>query len=201
MILALETSTQSASVALLEGGLLVKEIRLEKGGRQGRELAPAIEKLGIAWAEVELVAVGLGPGSYTGLRVGLALARSLAFAADLAVAGVSSFAAHAHEALGEGEEMLTLCKAGRDDYYYAVFRKDGGRLREIVPHAIGPESEMQKHQAPGRRVQSEPPLACAVGRLAWISYQEEGPTPADRLLPLYLRRSKAEINWERRKGE
>lgn len=201
MIVALETSTQSASVALFDGDRLCQEIPLEKGGRQGRELAPAIERLGVTWSEVEIVAVGLGPGSYTGLRVGLALAQSLAFAADLAVVGVSSFAAHAHEALGEGEEMLTLCKAGRDDYYYAVFLKEGGRLREIVPHAIGPESEMQKHRVPGRRVQSAPPFARAVGRLAWISYQEEGPTPADRLHPLYLRRSKAEINWERRKGE
>jgi tRNA threonylcarbamoyladenosine biosynthesis protein TsaB len=199
MILALETSTQRPSVALLEGGVLRRELVLEDGGRQGRDLAPAIERLG-SLSAVRLVAVGLGPGSYTGLRVGLALAQSLAYAARLDVKGVSSFAAHAFDVLSEGEEMLTLCKAGREDYYYAVFSKEGGRLREIVPHAIGPESEMLKLRVPGRRVQDASPSAGAVGRLARISFQEDGPTPHDGLLPLYLRRSKAEINWERRKG-
>lgn len=217
LTLAIETSTRVGSVALLHGADRVEETLLDAGAVQGRELAPAVSALlegqGVEPRGLDLIAVGLGPGSYTGLRVGIALAKTLAFAASCDLVGVSSFAALAQAQGAEGETLLTLCKAGQADFYHALFRIERGRALAVREHAITEQAKVTANIPEDARILGEGadkisemgqahlvPTAQGVAQLGYMLYQEEGPTPEDRLLPLYLRKSSAELNWERNRA-
>jgi tRNA threonylcarbamoyladenosine biosynthesis protein TsaB len=221
-VLAIETSTRRGSAALMKAGEAPVERVLEEGAVQGRDLAPGIQSLlavrNLEPEQLDLVAVGLGPGSYTGLRVGIALGRAFAYAADCEVVGVSSFAALALSAGSGDAEILCVAKAGRDEFYYALFSPpaEEGSPRMMGDHAIGSRAEVARLAAGRRRVlgegadqfapgideeaSSRRPAAGWVARLGLTQFLESGPTPAAELNPLYLRRSKAEINWERREA-
>ena len=97
MILALETGGDLASMALLAGLDLAAERAFRHRMSLSRDLMPAVDELlaqaGVAWDEIEAVAVGLGPGSYTGLRIGVVTAKGLAWASGRPVLGISSLAA------------------------------------------------------------------------------------------------------------
>lgn len=92
--LGIESATLLGGVALLKDGAVKGDITFERGMVHGRDLAPAIQKLcrdnGITPARLDLVAVDIGPGSYTGLRVGLACAKGICFAAKKPIVGVVS---------------------------------------------------------------------------------------------------------------
>ncbi|MHC4941916.1 MAG: tRNA (adenosine(37)-N6)-threonylcarbamoyltransferase complex dimerization subunit type 1 TsaB [Planctomycetota bacterium] len=217
-VLAIETSTRSASVALLlEKAKIIERSLIEKS-MQGRELAPCIEALldsqGIGPDAVDLVVVGIGPGSYTGLRVGIAFARGFACAARCEVKGVSSFAALALQEGADGEKVLTLCRAGQEEFYHALYRIAGDReIEESVP-VVGREEAVLALARQDVKIRGEGadaflnrsfedvsamvPRAGSVALLGEREYLDSGPTPEAELLPLYLRRSKAEINWEKR---
>jgi tRNA threonylcarbamoyladenosine biosynthesis protein TsaB len=99
LILAFDTATDVATIALMRGGEAVAERR----SRPVRILADAdglLEEAGLERSAIEGLVVGTGPGSYTGLRMGLVTARALAFALEVPVAGVSTLAALAHGAPG-----------------------------------------------------------------------------------------------------
>jgi tRNA threonylcarbamoyladenosine biosynthesis protein TsaB len=219
-VLAIETSTRSASVALKnESGALAERL-LETGSMQGRELAPAVDALlqdrELGPEAMDLVVVGLGPGSYTGLRVGIAFARGFAFALRRPVRGVSSFAALALQEGAEGERVLCVNRAGQDEFYHALYRIEaGGAIEEAAP-GLGSPDEVFALAEPGIKIRGEGadafksrgagdvaarvPRAGSLALLGERAYGDHGATPEAELAPLYLRRSKAEINWERRKG-
>src|SRR5437016_2738225 len=93
--LGIETSGTVGSVALVEDGRVLAEETFAKGLRHGQALVPAIGRAlaaaGVGKRDVDLFAVGTGPGSYTGLRVGIATAKTLAFALGKPLFGVPSF--------------------------------------------------------------------------------------------------------------
>src|SRR5688572_7644865 len=110
MILALETGSSLASLALMDGLDIVAETAFRHRMVLSRDLMPAIDELlagaGAAWDDVEAVAVGLGPGSFTGLRIGVVTAKALAWAARRAVLGISSLAALAAPHLAPLEALI-----------------------------------------------------------------------------------------------
>jgi tRNA threonylcarbamoyladenosine biosynthesis protein TsaB len=130
-ILALDTSTPSTSVGLMLGERETLEAYDHPGaggrpGHQARLLPLARELLGeagIGWPELDRVVVGLGPGTYTGLRVGVASARALAQSLGLEIAGVSSSLALAHGASRAGHTgpVLTLMDARRSELFLAAY--------------------------------------------------------------------------------
>lgn len=221
IVLGLETSTRRGSAALLVEGAPPVERFLDPLAFQGRDLAPAAAELlagaGVEPRAVELVAVGLGPGSFTGLRVGVSFARAFAYGAGIPVVGVPSFDALAAERPGRaGEWILCVAPAGRDAFYYAVYRAgdEGPPIPEEGPgllprgdaarRAAGASAvlgEGAEHLLPGgpagEPVPGRLPGAAGVARIGRARYVEDGPTPPEQLLPLYLQRSRAEINWER----
>lgn len=125
-MLAIDTSLARGSVAAVSDGRVV-EIALPVAGEHARRIGSALEEAarGLGWrvGDVELVGVVRGPGSFTGLRVGLATAKAIAWAAEAAVVGVSGFEVVAHRTArlaGTGNAPLHLAyDAGRGDLFVA----------------------------------------------------------------------------------
>ena len=144
MLLAFDTATPYVTVALHDGTDVVTERRSEQRMKHGEQLAPLIEEVmadvGIVRQDLTAIAVGVGPGPFTGLRVGLVTARTLAFVLDIPVYGVCSLDVVAVEAaLGGnpvGTDFLVATDARRKEVYLAEYDDRGRRLNG--PHVVRP---------------------------------------------------------------
>jgi tRNA threonylcarbamoyladenosine biosynthesis protein TsaB len=131
---AIETSTEWCSVALWRDGEL-GAIEQRAGHRHGELALPMLERLlagaGLKAADLDAVAFGAGPGSFTGLRIACGIAQGLAFARHLPVLGVSSLEAMAEEC---GAPRVIACLDARmGEVYYSALEKRGARWEEVVP--------------------------------------------------------------------
>lgn len=137
--LALETSAKACSVALMEGDTLLAQTMQNAGFTHSRTLMPMLDALlkgaGCTIQDVDKIAVAIGPGSFTGLRIGLATAKGLAFAADKPLVGVSSLLAMAHQAMvfvgSNGDIICPVMDARRGQVYNALFESNGTTLIRI----------------------------------------------------------------------
>jgi tRNA threonylcarbamoyl adenosine modification protein YeaZ len=140
VLLAFDTATPYVTVALHDEGDVLVERRSEQRMRHGEQLAPLIEAAladaGIARQDLTAIAVGVGPGPFTGLRVGLVTARTLGYALDLPVYGVCSLDVVAVEAaLGAGPvgvDFVVATDARRKEVYLASYDEQGRRLEGPV---------------------------------------------------------------------
>ena len=126
-ILALETSGQAGSVALMDGDALLAERRLPTDERNAKTLAPAIREIltGAGWTpgEVRLVAVAVGPGSFTGLRVGVTTAKTFAYAVGAEVIGVNTLEVIAAQAPVDVCRLAVVLDAQRQQVFAAEFAR------------------------------------------------------------------------------
>ncbi len=139
-ILAIETTDQAGSVALLEGPRVLAEVRLTSDQRSAQLLAPAIRNLlqASTWqpTEIGLVAVAIGPGSFTGLRVGLTTAKTFAYAVGCDLVAVPTLEVVAAQMPTGASQLLTVLDAGRQQVFSARFRRVDGRLECIESTAL-----------------------------------------------------------------
>ena len=158
-ILALDTSTSTASLAVCDGTLTLAEAALAVGRKRGEHLPGAIAwllgTLQMKPAEVEGFAVGLGPGSFTGLRAGLALCKGMALPAMRPVVGVSSLHALAAAAVGHRGIVLPVIDAHKGEVYSAVFSMgatagDAGSEGSVIglPVRLSPDSALLPSRLP-----------------------------------------------------
>jgi tRNA threonylcarbamoyladenosine biosynthesis protein TsaB len=181
LLLALDTATPAVTVALHDGSAVLAEAGATDARRHAELLAPAMERVlaqaGATASDLTDVAVGTGPGPFTGLRVGLVTARITAYALGLRLHGVSTLDVLAAQALEDGTmgpEFLVATDARRREVYWAAYRRDpgadGGPLPERLdgPHVARPADVPRD----GRPV---------VGRGAELYAAELGPalTPLD----------------------
>ncbi|MDR2390523.1 MAG: tRNA (adenosine(37)-N6)-threonylcarbamoyltransferase complex dimerization subunit type 1 TsaB [Planctomycetota bacterium] len=148
-LLALESSSAEGGAALLADGEPIANVRLSGGLRHGRELLPAaaglLARQGIVPAGLWAVGVSSGPGSYTGLRIGVMAAKALAYACGCRLAAVSSLAAVAlalfRIGLAEtGDWVLTAVDARRDELYVGLYLMEGAGVRPLAEdRALAPE--------------------------------------------------------------
>jgi tRNA threonylcarbamoyladenosine biosynthesis protein TsaB len=213
ILLGLDTATTATVAGVLRADGSVVEVRddPEPGVRPGhanRLLASAeeaLERAGVGWEEVERLAVGVGPGSFTGLRIGIATARALAQARALPLVGVSSLEALARGA-GEPPLVLAVLDARRGEAFAAAWR---GGAPVLAAAALSPEALAERVRA-----LPAPPLAVGDGAVrfrgpleaagALVPPDQDGvhrlraehvcrlgaagkPTDRDALLPDYLR--------------
>jgi tRNA threonylcarbamoyladenosine biosynthesis protein TsaB len=226
-ILAIDTSSPVSAVSLVDGGRVVAEDQIGSESRHAEHLLPRIQiQLGAAgWAlsAIDLIAVGLGPGSFTGLRVGLATAKGLALATGIPVRGISSLAVLARAALEHAELALIAIDAGRGELFGGAYRGRAGQPLETIlrEHLALPEAFAREAAARGlgaasicgsgaRRYQTEfaaglgeslrscePLFDLPQGRhVAWearMGFEREGPSALARLEPVYMRPSDAKL--------
>jgi tRNA threonylcarbamoyladenosine biosynthesis protein TsaB len=230
-ILAVETSTRTGALALLDAGTVVAESRVNITVTHGERLLAAIDGVlrAARWqlADVGGFAVAIGPGSFTGLRIGLSTVKGLAFATGRPVVGVPTLDGLAWSLPFCAYPVCPILDARKNEVYAAVYRTLEGRLevlesaRAVAPATLAEELRARLDgplvflgdgiepfapmlmAALGGRVRLAPaalrlPSAVAVGELGgWALARGERGDPAD-LMPLYLRPSEAELAREQR---
>ncbi len=143
LLLALDTATPAVTVALHDGSQVVGSAHGSDGRRHGEVLAPMIEQLlvehGASPADLTDIAVGVGPGPFTGLRVGVVTALTLGAALGLPVHGVCSLDALAHVADFAAGPVLVATDARRREIYWAVYL---GPDRRVGDAAVGRPGEV-----------------------------------------------------------
>lgn len=234
LLLGIDTSTRRVGVVLAnEHGMLA---RIELGGmgadaspRHAETLAPAIawacEQCGVRVAQCSAIAVGIGPGMFTGLRVGVTTAKVLAQSLRVPVIPIASLDLLAYPLKYSHGLVVATIDARRNELYWAIYRPSpGGVQRESGYELSRPDELAAELEARGadaivcgdgalrfpdafthmsRRVTiagpaHASPSLTALAELALARYErEEFQSPAE-ILPMYLRQSDAEIEWERK---
>ena len=148
-ILALETSAKSVSVAVTEGGVLLAQAYQNRGMTHSVTLMPLLDGMlksaGLTLDEIGVIAVAQGPGSFTGIRIGVAAAKGLAWAKEVPCCGVSTLAAMAYGAADFDGLIVGAMDARRQQVYNAVFRaENGGITRLCEDRAVSVEQVAQE---------------------------------------------------------
>ncbi|MBI5637916.1 MAG: tRNA (adenosine(37)-N6)-threonylcarbamoyltransferase complex dimerization subunit type 1 TsaB [Nitrospinae bacterium] len=150
-ILGVDTSSRLGSVAIVDGETVVGEISSDAAASFSRQMLGMIETLlarhGMALNELDAIAVAAGPGSFTGIRIGLATAEGISLAAGVPVAGVSSLEAAASAARTRGRIAAAL-DAGGGKVYHALFDAGGDGLTRITPDTFSPRAAIAHETGP-----------------------------------------------------
>ena len=222
-ILALESSATAASVALCEDEALIAQSFRDTGLTHSQTLLPMTEELlahcGLTVTDLDLIAVAAGPGSFTGLRIGVATAKGLAWAAQLPCAGCSTLEAMAWNLAGLDGELCAAMDARRHQVYNARFRAENGTITRLTEdRAIALEDPIEELRgtkttqivlgdgaqlccealtAAGIPARLAPPnlrqqTAWGVARLGLELAKAGRTVPPEELVPVYHRLSQAE---------
>ena len=189
---ALETSARAASVAV-RAGERSKEQVLELGRAHASDLLPAIDglvrELGGAPRDITLVLVGTGPGSYTGLRVGIATALGIVRSTGAALVGVCSFEVLLWERLQPGETGGVLLDGRSGGFYHGRYARGTEGLELLLAPAILPPEEARARAAGDGRSfgVDDPPQARALLELGAARLARGGTMRPEEVQPLYLR--------------
>jgi tRNA threonylcarbamoyladenosine biosynthesis protein TsaB len=230
-ILAVETATTWHSVAILEDDLLLATHEQEAGGAQGSLLLPTIDRLlaqsGLRLGDLSGLACSIGPGSFTGIRVGVATCLGLREAIGLPLTLVPTLEAMARNLEGVTTPICPMLVSRRGEAYWAIFHWTGdGRLDRVVNEQVGTpqafaqsltgptlvfgagwssmESEIRAALPPSVTVTVGPdrvfkPSAIQVARIG-MERLRRGEIAGDLVAPLYVQRAEAEIQYERSGG-
>jgi tRNA threonylcarbamoyladenosine biosynthesis protein TsaB len=218
LVLGIETSGLAGSIALCRGTELRAESRLEEAPRRHAQtlvlqIGTLLREAGASVHDLDVVAVSVGPGSFTGLRVGVVCAKTLAYATGCQLAAVDTLRAIAANAPTDVSCLCVMADALRGDAYVASYRRDGDDWKTEHAPRIAPAQTWVAERQPGEVI-SGPGLAtyAQVVPSSWRQLGAETWTPLARvvaqlglgqvergetadcatLIPFYLRRSSAE---------
>mgnify|MGYP004625569773 FL=1 len=228
LILAFESSAKPASAALVKDGQLLSQYMQCSALTHSRTLLPMAEDMlknaELRLSDVDLIAVAHGPGSFTGIRIGVATVKGLAWAAEKPCVGVSTLEAMAWHGLAVGGYICPVMDARRSQVYNALFKIENGRpVRMTEDRPIALEELAKEVTALGAPVfligdgaalcfeyftAHGVPCVMAPDNLRWqdawgvaMAAADKTPGNADELLPVYLRLSQAERERQERLSE
>lgn len=224
IILGIETSTKIGSVALAVKGEILAEANLSGVMNHSEKLLPAIEKImavrKISFTEISRIAVSTGPGSFTGLRIGLTVARTLAQMLRKKVVSISTLDCLAAMVTAQEGLICPLISAIQGQVYYALYQCSAGqRHKKITDYRLAPIKELEQdlkkrrqkviftgealfsiqasllHSFPDDSSFASPEVWRPTA--AWVSLLGNWyrPQPWVNLGPYYLRLSEAELQW------
>ena len=213
--MAVETSTLAGGVALLDGERVIGEYLLDVRATHSERLMPAIDRLlrdaGWTTASLEGLAVAVGPGSFTGLRIGISAVKGLAWGLGLEVAPVPTLDALASLLPFAALPVCPVLDARKNEVYCSLYHWDGATMsREWEYLAIAPEALSARltgptillgdgaHAIASRHARLAPPhrrlpAASAVGALGLARFRAGQVVSARELSPFYLGPSQAEL--------
>ena len=225
LILAFESSAKPASAALVKDGQLLSQYTQCSALTHSRTLLPMAEDMlknaELRISDVDLIAVAHGPGSFTGIRIGVSTVKGLAWAAEKPCVGVSTLEAMAWHGLAVGGYICPVMDARRSQVYNALFKIENGRpVRMTEDRPIALEELAKEVTALGAPVfligdgaalcfeyftAHGVPCVMAPDNLRWqdawgvaMAAADKTPGNADELLPVYLRLSQAERERQER---
>ncbi len=196
LILGFDTSSAHCAAALLRGDSVLAQRREEMAKGQAERLMPLLEELltegGVTWADLDAIAVGIGPGNFTGIRISVSAARGLALGLDVPAIGISSLEA---QAFGQAKPVISSLDARRDHLYLQIDAEHPGLFTtdNLPPLAtgarcIGHRADEIAARCDGAVAVARYPTAEAIARVAATRLaQPDLPAPA----PLYLREADA----------
>jgi tRNA threonylcarbamoyladenosine biosynthesis protein TsaB len=228
LILGIETATAQVSCAIggHEGVLALAQS--SKGRRHAESLVPSIrficEQAQVELSEISVVAVDLGPGLFTGMRVGIATAKALAHGLRVPVIGVSSLDLLAFPLRTSPRLIVATIDARRGEVFFAFYRQVPGGVQRVGEHRVGTPADLAAELSARReellivgdgalryaeefeslsRVEVADagmafPSAASLVQLAHARALREQFGAADDIEPIYLRKPDAEINWTTR---
>ena len=181
-ILAFDTSAAHCAAALLwQGGLILRDEPMEKG--QAERLVPLLEEVlaeaGLGWPDLKALAVGTGPGNFTGVRIAVAAARGLALGLGIPAVGVTRLEALAH---GMPRPLAVIEDARRGQVYVQLFTPGGAAPAHLADGAV-PTCPATGSAAGGGALAPAMPLVEAIARIG----AERAATPQPPPAPFYLR--------------
>ena len=227
LILAFESSAKAASVALLKDGALVSQYSQCTALTHSRTLLPMAEDMlknaELSIKDVDMIAVAHGPGSFTGIRIGVSTVKGLAWAADKPCVGVSTLEAMAWHGLSAGGYICPVMDARRAQVYNAIFKIEDGRpvrvtedrpiaLSELADEVralnapvflVGDGTELTRKYFESAGI----PCVAAPENLRWqsawgvaMAATDKEPVSSAELMCVYLRLSQAERERQERLG-
>ncbi len=222
-ILAVETSTKAGSIALIEDEELLREYLLNMEATHSERLLPIIERLlaesKLSPKEVEGFAVSLGPGSFTGLRVGISTVKGLAFATQRPIVGIPTLDGLAYNLIFTSFLICPILDAKKKEVYAALYKGDQkGGLKKLTSDLVLPPLELLKHiqkrvvflgegikiyrqlfeEKLGKLALFAPlhlnvPRAASIAQLSLPKFLKGDTLEPEDLCPLYVRPSEAEM--------
>lgn len=226
LILGIETATEQVGVALGGHEGVIATFEVVRGRRHAEILTPAIEfvcrQAGIELEEIGCVAVDVGPGLFTGMRVGLSAAKALALALRIPMIGISSLDLLAFPNRHTDRVVVPVIDARKNEVFWAMYRQVPGGVQQVSAPAVGPVDELiadllarsqealcvgdgaEHHRdeiLEGYHCEISTPVHPSPGALVQLAHaralREDWVRP-DEIEPIYLRPPDAQINWARR---
>jgi tRNA threonylcarbamoyladenosine biosynthesis protein TsaB len=230
-VLAVETATSWQSVAILDGSRVLARHDQDAAGSHAKLLLPTIDRLfretGLTVKQLDGLAVSIGPGSFTGLRVGLATLLGFRTVSQLPLVGVPTLEGMAWNLKGASTLLCPILNSRRGELYWSLFRwSSGDRLERVMPEQVGTaamlgcsltvsvlvlgegwtveESAIRASISPSIAVTEAPdfaqkPSAVSIG-LAGLERLRRGEHAGIGISPLYVQRTAAELKYEESGG-
>lgn len=218
-VLGIETTSRQGSVALIDRGICIDEHILDYPLKHSNYMMPAIDSLlnthGVVLDEIDTIAVGIGPGSFTGIRVGIAIAKGLVFGRQQPrIVGIQSMQNIALSCPERATTVIVVVYAQKNEFFTQQFRRENDMFVPVTQCEIRKADEIQREpdcvicgpdierfavsgELPGRII--EHPVY-PTARMTACCIETVTDRSENELRPLYVRRSEAEVKGPKEYG-